>query len=625
MTEQELSAAATAEELANQQRALLDFAVSHSPAIFYIAVLEVDRPVKFISSNVETITGHSAESFLGEAGYGRRFVHADDLPAYKRIRRALMRNGTLKHEYRLQKTDGDYLWFRDELRLVSGGEDREIIGCMIDITQEKEADEERVRLARLFHDAVESLDSGFSVVDAEGRFVACNTALTRNLGVEPDSIIGKPRHALIRQTLGQTRSFDGEVVEESDEWAERINQKMSQTGGPACELKFDVGRWVLLTSHPTSEGGQVAVGTDITKLKQAERELRESERHFRSMVLDNPLPVWLVELESAKLLYASPAAAALVGRDWPFDGRTYTTEFFADPADRQALVERLRGEGGLVLDHETRFRRADGAEIWVALNTRFVEFQGKECTITGIVDLTERKGREMELRQARETLEDAIESLSEGLILYDAEDRVVLCNSQYLAFNHMSADLIGPGNKWIDITRERVRRGQFPNAVGRVETWLEKRISQRGLITSEEFPVADGRWYEHSHRRTREGGIVITWRDITERKELEAAIREREAMVRHVVDASPVPLTMIGVESGEIIYESPVAQTLFGYDVAEGYGSTLSRWVRPEDRRAYLARLSETGAVDGHELELKRRNGVDLLGGAFLASDRLHG
>ena len=46
------------------QQALLDFAVSHSPAIFYIGILEGDAPVRFISGNVEEITGHPQSAFL---------------------------------------------------------------------------------------------------------------------------------------------------------------------------------------------------------------------------------------------------------------------------------------------------------------------------------------------------------------------------------------------------------------------------------------------------------------------------------------------------------------------------------------------------------------------------------
>ena len=76
-------------------------------------------------------------------------------------------------------------------------------------------------------------------------------------------------------------------------------------------------------------------------------------------------------------------------------------------------------------------RRADGSTLPVSLSTRMVEYRGRKVCITSLVDLTESKAREAELRQARETLEDAIEALSEGLVLYDQDDRLVICNTRY--------------------------------------------------------------------------------------------------------------------------------------------------------------------------------------------------
>lgn len=107
------------EELAaaEAKRALLDFAVSQSPAIFYVAEIAGKQPVRFISDNVETITGHTVSDFLSDATHGRGFIHPDDLDSYSTALKRLKEEGALSHEYRFRKPDGDYLWFRDELRL----------------------------------------------------------------------------------------------------------------------------------------------------------------------------------------------------------------------------------------------------------------------------------------------------------------------------------------------------------------------------------------------------------------------------------------------------------------------------------------------------------------------------
>ena len=101
----------------DRERTLLDFAVSRSPAIFYIADLDGERGVTFISSNVEAITGHAPSAFLDDPGFAWRHIHPDDQAGYSRVLDDLPSQGDLVREYRLRSAAGDYLWFRDELRL----------------------------------------------------------------------------------------------------------------------------------------------------------------------------------------------------------------------------------------------------------------------------------------------------------------------------------------------------------------------------------------------------------------------------------------------------------------------------------------------------------------------------
>ena len=81
MTE-ETSSSAMAPDSHARQQALLEFAVSQSSAVFYIAELHGVAPVRFISANIETITGHKPEAFLAQADYGDRLVHPEDLENY---------------------------------------------------------------------------------------------------------------------------------------------------------------------------------------------------------------------------------------------------------------------------------------------------------------------------------------------------------------------------------------------------------------------------------------------------------------------------------------------------------------------------------------------------------------
>ena len=219
--------------------------------------------------------------------------------------------------------------------------------------------------------------------------------------------------------------------------------------------------------------------------------------------------------------------------------------------------------------------------------------------------------KEAELREAREMLQDAVESLTEGFALYDAEDRLVMCNQRYRDFNFMSADMLTPGMPWLDFIRCGAERGQYAGTGGRVEAWLEerKRLRQK-FCTDLEFQQTDGRWFQFSNQPTRQGGIVVTRTDITNRKEMERALRESESLVRSILEASPVPVVMVRAEDGLVIYESPASRRIFGRMQQSGEPSYIADlYVNPEDRVRYLAELRDKGTVEGYEVLLRRADG----------------
>ncbi len=460
-----------------QQQALLQFAVSQSSAVFYIADIGGYSPVRFISSNVEAITGHKVESFLSEDNYGYERIHADDLPRYKHNIGALKERGTLTHEYRFAVADGSFRWFRDELRMVDG-HDSEFVGCMVDISAERENDE---RVA-------------------------------------------------------------------------------------------------------------------------------ESVEMFKRVLDASPIPMSMVHFDNGRIMFENPAIHAVFRED-PNSSSKTAGAYDIDPSERERYLQLLR-ENGRVDSFEIRFRREDGSEFVGAHSARLIEYGGETVVVTGIVDLTEQKRRETALRLANETLEDAIESLSEGFVLYDSDDRLVMCNSQYREFHGDNADLLVPGAFWPDVTRARGERGLFTEAEGNFDDWLRGQIALRGSASREVFPSGDGRWFEYSHRKTRQNGFVSVWRDITEHIAMEQELRESEELIRRVLEACPVPVRMWEPVSGRVIYESPACSLMFGRDATTVNPSQRhSMYMDLADRETYLARLHEKGAVDNLEMHLRHADG----------------
>ncbi|MCA3238939.1 MAG: diguanylate cyclase [Curvibacter sp.] len=143
-----------------------------------------------------------------------------------------------------------------------------------------------------------------------------------------------------------------------------------------------------------------------------------------------------------------------------------------------------------------------------------------------------RAGRERErvreeALQAHRLLQEAIDSISAGMVIYDAQDRFVTCNRAHRRlFSSMESSLV-PGTTFEEIIREGLRLGLFPQAEGRQEEWLAVRLQEHRLCDglSHEVEIADGRWLQVSEHRTPLGYIVGSRIDITERKLLETELR----------------------------------------------------------------------------------------------------
>ena len=117
---------------------------------------------------------------------------------------------------------------------------------------------------------------------------------------------------------------------------------------------------------------------------------------------------------------------------------------------------------------------------------------------------------------------DAMESLPNGFVLYDKDDRLVICNERYREIYAESAKYIVPGASFEDIIRKGVENGQYPDAIGNEEAWIAERIEMHqnpGEPIEQHLP--GDTWLKVQERRTSEGGLVGFRFDITELKRQE--------------------------------------------------------------------------------------------------------
>jgi two-component system cell cycle sensor histidine kinase PleC len=189
-----------------------------------------------------------------------------------------------------------------------------------------------------------------------------------------------------------------------------------------------------------------------------------------------------------------------------------------DDLDVFALARELAAEGAGNIDRAFRIRRADGRWTWLRLRGETVHNLNGEAHLIGIAfDMTE----EQELKQRSQRndvrLRDAIENLSEAFVLWDADRRLVTCNSKYQELHGLAPSVAAPGARYETVM-----------AAARTPTAKTRTISARSGEDSGrtiEAELEDGRFLQINERRTADGGFVSVGTDITSIK-----LHERKLM-----------------------------------------------------------------------------------------------
>ncbi len=252
--------------------------LSSAPAVIYSYKASGDFSPTFVSQNIRDWLGYEPDEYLENPDFWRRCVHPDELAAVEAEAVHLFRKGRHTVEYRFLRKDGSYCWVNDEQHLIrdQDGQPVEVVGSWSDVTARNEAEIAFRRSEQRLTDAIEAISEGFSLYDAEDRLIVCNGAYGELLypGVGTPAP-GTPYAELIRNAaqLGLVEDAKGRV----EEWvAERLAQHR-EPAGTHVQRRSD-GRWVQINERKTTEGGTVAVYTNITEIKRAEEEIREAHR-----------------------------------------------------------------------------------------------------------------------------------------------------------------------------------------------------------------------------------------------------------------------------------------------------------------------------------------------------------
>ncbi len=326
---------------------------------------------------------------------------------------------------------------------------------------------------------------------------------------------------------------------------------------------------------------------DITELKKTQKTLVESEERYERAISGTADGIWEVNLQTGED-FKSPRWQAMLGyADDEIGGANQDFLKLLHPKDLELANRSLakRMASNQPVDYTMRMRHKEGHYVHIQSRGQvFSDANGTPLYISGAhTDITDRILTEAELEKTRRQLVDAIEALTDAFAIFDAEDKLVICNEKYLEYYKKSGDLIVPGVDFEEIVRASVGRGLYIEAIGREEEWVQARLERhRNPQLPHEQELDDGRWLRVVESRTSDGGSVGFRVDITDLKMREKALGESEDRYRSLIETSPDGIIVLSEEK-KILFANQQAAKLYAVDKSEDLiGLEFTNFIHPD-------------------------------------------
>jgi diguanylate cyclase (GGDEF)-like protein/PAS domain S-box-containing protein len=418
-----------------------------------------------------------------------------------------------------------------------------------------------------------------AVLDAEGTLRYVSPAVEAMLGYAPEEVVG-------------TGVFDYVHPDDVGRAVGALAETLVTPGAlPPIEFRArradGAWRYVEVVRNNRLDdpdvGGVVINVRDVTERKAGEEELDALRREYEELVASVEAIIWKGEAQTLRFTFVSDQAEAILG--YPTRRWTEEPSFWADrihPEDREWAVSFCRRAVDENRDHDFEYRMisADGSVVWLRDIVRVGVEDGVPTQLFGVmVDITKRKQAEQTVEQLAHRNELILDSAGEGIYGLDREGVATFVNPAAASLTGYAVEeLIGRDLHEV-IHHSRPDGIPYPRAQCPIHAAIWDGEARQ--VAEEVFWRKDGTDFPVEYTSTpilengEAVGTVVTFTDVTARKEAEEALKESEERYRAVMAQSVEAIYLFDAETKRVLEANDAFRKLMGYDEEELLGMRI--------------------------------------------------
>jgi len=551
----------------------------------------------FINKSFTKMTGYSFEDLIGK-NY-QLFMDDENKNNVSKIFSSVYKSG-LPHEsfqFEFIKKGDKRVIVETSVYLSKypSGQKKGFYGLTKDITQRFKLEQKLKQSEEKYRHLFEISPYAIWIVDLNGVLIDCNAPKNIMLSkYTRDDIIGKN----FVEVLGMFDRPEYFIPL----FKSKFENFVKDTPMKALELKMTradgIEKWIYMHGSKIKLGDETLIQVliqDITEKKIADlklqkseeelkilnkelerkvlertKELRESEEKFRTIAENSLMGVAIIQ--DNKIRYVNQQFAILAGYDVDEVREFSPMDIFQSihPDDRKRVMEQLKkkqqGLKDYVSHYQYRIFDKTGGIKWLDNYSKTINFMGSPADLVSVIDITDRKKAEQELKESEEKYRSLFENMNTAFAYHEVivDDNGKPINYRYIEANSQFEKLTGL--KVSDIIGKTVTE-ILPGTENDPADWIGRygNVALTGEpLAAENYSEALERWYNVSGYSPKKGFFAVTFSDITDRKRAEKSIKESEEKYRHLFENAPFSIVLLNNE-GKIIDMNPKTTELFGY------------------------------------------------------------